>query len=114
MICAKCLGPLYADRESVAEAATRGYRGGRIYCRSGCTDLWLLARADGSPDRIVAPRYTHYERADLEMACHSCGRPFLTRASNAKRCQACREEMHRVRARESQRRHVERLEEAVI
>jgi hypothetical protein len=106
--CPNCRGELYADRRSVADMATRGFRGGRITCMQGCTSIWLFEPIVSTKPEIVFERYVHEERKDRLITCERCHQPTETRGCNTKRCVKCRDAMKKIRAREASRRHVER------
>lgn len=112
MICPICLGERYADQRSVADAARAGYKGGRITCFCGATNIWLTALAAPPRPAFVFPRYHHEQRETRMIECERCHCQTETRGSNTKRCVSCRDEMKKVRARESSRRHVQRKRHA--
>lgn len=93
MRCDKCGGPLYADRQSIAELARRGVHGGRVYCLAGCTSIWL--REPTTP----VPFVHDYYREQRSFVCRICGQRDLTYGNNAKWCQRCRESRRKARAR---------------
>lgn len=108
--CPICLGELRADRTSIADLAVRGYRGGRITCPLGCTDIWLVEplerdRVECAPNRTGdAPRSRYYRHDTRAIVCHDCGAEIETKARNTIRCPDCRLRRHRVVARDAQRR----------
>lgn len=83
MTCQTCGGPLYADRASMADLALRGYRGGRVYCKLGCTDVWLKVRIPGQS--IVTD-----ESKIKIVRCMDCGTDVRTKNRGTKRCESCR------------------------
>jgi hypothetical protein len=97
--CEKCGGSLYVDREAVLEVVRRGFRGGRIFCVAGCTDVWLIKPARTMTERAV-PRPDgrgKYLRTVRTMSCRVCERPYHTRGTKPGRCKACRTEAGRRR-----------------
>lgn len=88
--------------------AAYGYHGGRISCRAGCTDFWLVERANGAP----APAFRKWARSERRPICARCHVVFVTFGSNAKRCEPCRIFLRRDKAKLAQRRHAVRVKEA--
>ena len=107
MICDKCHGELFADREAGAYVAQYGYLGGRVHCMAGCTSIWLLKRADGS-ERVI-PRDGRGQRHKHKFRCVDCRQVQLTRSYNTKRCKGCNVILHRKRAAAAQRRYARRI-----
>ena len=93
--CEKCGGSLYLDRESAMEVASRGFRGGRVFCVAGCTSVWLMRP---SPPMAVPPPdgRAKYERRVCTVSCRVCERHYQTKPG---RCKACRTEARRTRDR---------------
>ena len=89
--CEKCGGAVYVDREAVRQVERRGFRGGRVFCVAGCTDLWLIdaARTTG---RAVKPPDGRgkYPRTLRTVSCRVCARHYQTRGTKPGRCEACR------------------------
>jgi len=101
-VCDVCRGPLYVDALSVIQLARSGYAGARIYCRAGCTDVWLkrplAARPVASGELETRGRY---ERPAHEFACETCGRAGQTRGYRTRWCEHCRTLSRRQREREA-------------
>jgi len=96
--CEKCGGSLYLDREAAEQVASRGFRGGRVFCVAGCTSVWLMRPS--AP--IAAPPPDgrgKYRRTVCNVSCRVCGRPYETRGTKPGRCKACRTEAERTRNR---------------
>ena len=91
MICERCGGPLFVDRESIVQLVRAGFDGARIYCRAGCTDVWLkrrravAERAEPKPE----PRGS-YARLYRTFQCETCGRPGQTRGYRTRWCEDCK------------------------
>ena len=96
--CEKCGGSLYVDRQAVEQVASRGLRGGRVFCVAGCTSVWLMRR---SPQIAVPPPDGRgkYQRTVCTVSCRVCGQQYQTRGTKPGRCKACRTEAERTRDR---------------
>ena len=99
--CEKCGGALYVDREAVLQVARQGFRGGRIFCVAGCTEVWLIKPARTMAGRAVKPPDGRgkYSRTVRSVRCRVCEQPYQTRGTRRGRCKACRTEAQRTRDR---------------
>jgi hypothetical protein len=99
--CEKCGGALYVDREAVLQVARRGFRGGRVFCVAGCTDVWRIEPARTMTERGVKPPDGRgkYPRTVRTVSCRVCERHYQTRGTKRGRCKACRTEAQRTRDR---------------
>src|SRR5262245_31991763 len=99
--CEKCGGALYVDREAVLQVARRGFRGGRVFCVAGCTDVWLIEPARTMTERAVKPPDGRgkYPRTVRTVSCRVCERHYQSRGTKPGRCKACRTEEQRTRDR---------------
>lgn len=99
--CEKCGGALFVDREAVLQVTRRGFRGGRIFCVAGCTDVWLIEPARTMTGRAVKPPDGRgkYSRPVRTVSCRVCERPYQSRGTKRGRCKACRTEAQRTRDR---------------
>jgi len=99
--CEKCGGALFVDREAVLQVTRRGFRGGRIFCVAGCTDVWLIEPARAMTGRAVKPPDGRgkYSRTVRTVRCRVCERPYQSRGTRRGRCKACRAEAQRTRDR---------------
>ena len=88
MTCAKCGGELLADRAAIAEFRAHNLVGGRIYCRMGCTSIWLQAAPIHVERHVGADHKT--SRRVRRFQCSRCGAAFRSNASRVKRCARCR------------------------
>ena len=99
--CEKCGGALYVDPEAVLQVARRGFRGGRVFCVAGCTDVWLIEPARTMTERAVKPPDGRgkYPRTVRTVSCRVCERHYQSRGTKPGRCKACRTEEQRTRDR---------------
>lgn len=107
--CDICSGPLYVDEQSVAQLARHGYEGARIYCRLGCTDVWIKRRVVTAPTVAEPDPRGRYLRPVRTFHCVRCGAVGKTRGYRTRWCGSCavmhRRERERVSySRERQRR----------
>ena len=99
--CEKCGGALFVDREAVLQVTRRSFRGGRIFCVAGCTDVWLIEPARAMTGRAMKPPDGRgkYSRTVRTVSCRVCERPYQSRGTRRGRCKACRAEAQRTRDR---------------
>jgi hypothetical protein len=95
MTCRKCGSPMVLDLASAIELARRGFQGGRVYCRLGCSDVWVLTARPPKAPAVQFPEPDlrgRWERPVRTHYCVTCGSPFATRgcASRSKWCGPCR------------------------
>jgi hypothetical protein len=103
MVCQRCGGTLYLDRQSVTDAELSGYIGGRFACLAGCTAVWHLERPATA---AVVPQVQKH----LTIICEDCKVEVKTRHHNTKRCDACRTRRHLDAGRKAWARYNEKLE----
>ena len=104
MTCRRCGAPMVLDLASALELARRGFQGGRVFCRLGCSDLWVLA---ARPPTITAVPCAEsdgrgrHERRLHRLTCVTCGEPYVTRGypSRSRWCGDCRLQAARERDR---------------
>jgi len=99
--CAKCGGPLFVDQQSVIQLARSGFEGARIYCRAGCTDVWLKRRVVTIGRAVPPERRGVYRRRVRTFECEICGRRGETLGHTTRWCLSCRPAA--IRAREQAR-----------
>ena len=99
--CEKCGSALYVDREAVLQVARRGFRGGRVFCVAGCTDVWRIEPARTMTERGVKPPDGRgkYPRTVRTVSCRVCEQHYQTRGTKRGRCKTCRAEAQRTRDR---------------
>ena len=85
------------DQTSIGQLARSGYRGGRIFCRVGCTDLWIKARLVIFTVPEQPDGRGKYERIKRAFECVRCHQLSQTRGVATKRCQACQQDAQRER-----------------
>src|SRR5262245_53660561 len=103
--CATCGGPLFVDRRSIAQLAREGFEGARIYCRCGCTDVWLKRPILRAAPPIPSDGRGRYPRELRSYACAGCGVRCETRGNNAHWCTAC---LKASRAKRERKRYADR------
>jgi hypothetical protein len=92
------------DQTSAIELARRGFQGGRVVCRLGCSDLWVLA---ARPPQITAVPFEEFDgrgrhvRRLHRLLCVTCSAPYVTRGypSRSRWCGDCRLQAARERDR---------------
>lgn len=97
MNCEKCGNELFLDRKSVADLDVIGCVGGRFYCVTGCTSIWLkktkhepfnLNIVDGDTLEETRKKRYYAAREPRFVNCkyRTCNILFQTRGNNVKYC----------------------------
>ena len=107
MVCEMCGGPLVVDVKSVTDLAAMGGRGGRVFCRLGCFDTWLLRGRRPAPvTTMKVDGRGKYDRRTRTFICEMCQQQHTTRGPKTRWCLECRAALkaERCRARQAARR----------
>jgi hypothetical protein len=98
--CEICGGPLLVDWHSVIQLARAGFEGGRIYCRCGCTDVWLKRPILRPVPSALEDGRGRYTREARPYRCEGCGKLGESRGNNARWCSLCKVAVRMSRERE--------------